>query len=82
MPDPSVALRRWIRLLRPQGFLAPVEGRWSNNAGLAADQAVALVMSTGRSADITVMSDPVCWGRPIDDGRYILVSAARSGRLS
>ena len=34
MPDPALALSRWTRLLKPQGILLLVEGRWSNNVGL------------------------------------------------
>ncbi|WP_224766125.1 class I SAM-dependent methyltransferase [Nocardioides campestrisoli] len=32
MPDPAVALSRWLRLLSPSGRLVLVEGRWSNGA--------------------------------------------------
>jgi hypothetical protein len=53
-----------------------VEGRWSNDVGLTADQTVELVRATGRTAELTVMSDPAYWGRPIDDERYMVVSRA------
>lgn len=80
MPDPSIALRRWIRLLKPEGVLVLVEGRWSTGVGLGADQTVALVRDAGRSADLTVMSDAAYWGRTIDDDRYMVVSAASETR--
>jgi SAM-dependent methyltransferase len=76
MPDPAVALDRWIELLKPEGVLLLVEGRWSNDVGLTADQTVALVRATGRSVDLNVMSDPVYWGRKIHDDRYLVVSPA------
>jgi ubiquinone/menaquinone biosynthesis C-methylase UbiE len=78
MPDPAVALSRWIELLTPAGVLLLVEGRWSNSVGLTADQTVALVRATGRSAELTVMSDPVYWGRQTHDNRYLVVSRAPS----
>ncbi len=79
MPDPAVALARWLRLLVPDGMLLLVEGRWSNAAGLSAEETVALVESTGRSAALTRLTDPVFWGRPVDDDRYVVTSAAGSG---
>jgi SAM-dependent methyltransferase len=78
MADPAAALDRWIRLLKPQGILVLIEGRWSNNAGLPSDQTLELVAATGRPADLTTMSDPVYWGRAVDDERYMVVSAAPS----
>lgn len=77
MPDPAVALSRWIGLLKPHGVLVLVEGRWSNDVGLTADQTVALVKATGRSAHLTRMSDPVYWGRQTYDDRYMVVSPAQ-----
>jgi ubiquinone/menaquinone biosynthesis C-methylase UbiE len=79
MPEPAVALSRWIELLKPPGILLLVEGRWSNSVGLTADQTVALVRATGRSAELTVMSDAVYWGRDTHDDRYLVVSPAPSG---
>ena len=48
MPDPGVALRRWLRLMTPTGRLVLIEGQWSNGAGLSAEQTVELVEETGR----------------------------------
>ena len=76
MPDPAEALRRWIRLLTPAGRLVLVEGRWSNGAGLAAEQTVRLVEGTGRAAALERLTDPAYWGRPIDDDRYLVTSPA------
>jgi ubiquinone/menaquinone biosynthesis C-methylase UbiE len=77
MPDPAVALSRWTKLLRPEGVLVLVEGRWSNDIGLTADETIVLVRATGRTAQLTVLDDPVYWGRPIDDERFLVVSPAR-----
>jgi ubiquinone/menaquinone biosynthesis C-methylase UbiE len=74
MPDPAVALARWLRLLTPAGRLLLVEGRWSNGAGLSAEQTVRLVEDTGRTATLTRLDDPAYWGRQITDDRYLVES--------
>ncbi|MCW2792518.1 MAG: SAM-dependent methyltransferase [Nocardioides sp.] len=74
MPDPAAAVRTWIELLAPGGRLVLVEGRWFNGAGLAAAETVALVSSTGRPAEATLLPEADYWGREIDDERYVVVS--------
>jgi SAM-dependent methyltransferase len=76
MPDPAVALARWLRLLTPTGRLLLVEGHWSNGAGLSADRTLRLVEETGRSASVTRLDDPGYWGRDISDDRYLVTSPA------
>jgi ubiquinone/menaquinone biosynthesis C-methylase UbiE len=78
MPDPAVALKRWLRLLVPEGALLLVEGRWSDDAGLSAEETVALVESNGRGAALTRLTDPEYWGRRVDDERYVVSSSAGS----
>ena len=73
MPDPAATLGRWIDLLVPGGRLVLVEGRWFNGAGLSAAETVALVEGAGRRAELTLLPEPVYWGREIDDERYIVV---------
>jgi SAM-dependent methyltransferase len=76
MPDPAVALSRWVRLLTEAGRLLLVEGRWSNGAGLSAEQTVGLVEDTGRAASLTRLTDDAYWGRAITDDRYLVTSIA------
>jgi ubiquinone/menaquinone biosynthesis C-methylase UbiE len=76
MPDPAVALTRWLRLLTPSGRLLLVEGHWSNGVGLAAEQTRRLVRGAGRSATLTPLTDPAYWGRSITDDRYLVASPA------
>jgi SAM-dependent methyltransferase len=73
MPDPAAALRTWIDLLAPGGRLLLVEGRWFNDAGLAATDTLALVGATGRTAEVTPLPEAKYWGREIDDERYVVV---------
>lgn len=82
MPDPALALSRSLRLLSPSGRLVLVEGRWSNGAGLSAEQVVRLVENTGRSASLTRLTDPAYWGRSISDDRYVVSSLVRPSGLA
>lgn len=74
MPDPGVALARWLRLLKATGRIVLVEGHWSTGGGLSAEQTVDLLERAGRTASLTRLSDPVYWGRTITDDRYLVSS--------
>jgi ubiquinone/menaquinone biosynthesis C-methylase UbiE len=74
LPDPAAALEAWVRLLRPDGRLVLVEGRWSTGSGLTAAEAETLVRSVRREATVTRLTGPALWGREIDDERYLLLS--------
>jgi SAM-dependent methyltransferase len=74
LPDPDAALRRWLELLRPDGRLVLIEGRWSTGAGLTAEETRALVLRHRAEARVERLDDPALWGRAITDERYLLVS--------
>jgi SAM-dependent methyltransferase len=74
LPDPAAALARWVELLRPEGRLVLVEGRWSTGAGLAAAETVALVDATGLGSALTPLGDAAYWGRRTEDERYVVVA--------
>ncbi len=74
MPDPAEALTRWLRLLTPTGRLLLVEGHWSNDSGMPAEQTVRLVEEAGRCASLTRLTEPAYWGRDISDDRYLVAS--------
>jgi SAM-dependent methyltransferase len=74
MPDTGRALAAWLRLLLPGGALVLVEGRWSSGAGLTAAEAGRAVLGYRSDAVITALDDPVLWGGPVSDERYLLVS--------
>lgn len=74
LPDPAAALARWTALLRPQGTLVLVEGRWSTGAGLSAAETEALVRTVRSHVEVRRLPDPALWGREIEDERYLLVS--------
>jgi SAM-dependent methyltransferase len=74
MPEPSLALRRWVDLLAPGGRLVLVEGSWSTGAGLTAAETVGLVAATGREPRLTMLDDPTLWGGPTTDERYLVTS--------
>ena len=76
LPDPAAAVDRWIRLLRPDGRLVLIEGRWSTGAGLAADDVVSMLRGAGRVPIVERLADPSYWGGPITDDRYLVVGSA------
>jgi ubiquinone/menaquinone biosynthesis C-methylase UbiE len=77
LPDPELGLDRWLSLLRPDGRLALIEGRWSTGAGLTAERTVSLLADSGRTTTVTELTDPALWGRPGDDERYLVLSDPR-----
>lgn len=76
MPDPSAALERWVGLLRPGGRLLLVEGRWHTGAGLPARRTEALVREHRAEVSLRRLPEPVYWGGPIEDERYLVLSPA------
>ena len=74
LPDPSAALKKWIALLKPDGRLLLIEGRWGTGAGLTADHCELLVREHRESAVVRHLREAVYWGREIDDERYLLIS--------
>ncbi len=73
LPDPAAALERWVRLLHDTGRLVLVEGFWHTGSGLTATQAEALLRGAGREPTTYPMADPVYWGGPISDERYLVL---------
>ncbi|MEJ2858735.1 MULTISPECIES: methyltransferase domain-containing protein [unclassified Saccharothrix] len=74
LPDPAVALARWVRLLKPGGRLVLVEGRWHTGAGLTAAETQALVRQHRADVEVRRLDDPLLWGGPITDERYLVVA--------
>lgn len=74
LPDPNVALARWVSLLAPRGRLVLVEGRWSTGAGLTSAELVAAVEPHATVLDVRPLPDPALWGGPISDERYAVVA--------
>lgn len=74
MPDPAAALGRWVRLLKPDGRLLLIEGDWVTGAGLSAAECSRLVRLYRDHLDLCRLDDPVYWGGPITDERYLITS--------
>jgi hypothetical protein len=76
MPDPAAAVAAWVRLLKPQGTVVLVEGRWGNGAGLRAVDAQRIVRTARSEVSVRHLPESVYWGKVIEDERYLLVSRA------
>ncbi len=76
LPDPGLALDRWLRLLTPGGRLVLIDGRWSTGAGLPAEEALELLSARECETTPTSLDDPRLWGAPVVDERYLIVAHA------
>ena len=74
LPDPGRALARWRDLLRPDGRLVLVEGRWHTGGGLSAARCEELVGEHFVDVQVEHLPDPVLWGGPLRDERYLLTA--------
>jgi len=74
MPDPDAALERWTQLLKPNGALMLVEGRWHTGTGYTAAQAEQAVRRHRAEVTVVPLGNPLLWGGPITDERYLLLS--------
>jgi 2-polyprenyl-3-methyl-5-hydroxy-6-metoxy-1,4-benzoquinol methylase len=74
LPDPSSALANWVALLKPQGRLVLIEGRWMTGAGLSAADCIALLRQHRQEARLQILDDRDLWGKAIADERYLLLS--------
>lgn len=77
LPDQPAVLDRWRRLLCEGGQLVLVEGSWSTGVGLAVADALDLVAPLGDDVTLTMLHDPVLWGKDTGDERYLLVVRPR-----
>ena len=82
LPDPVATLRRWVRLLRPGGWLVLIEGRWAAgdsttpwSGGVPADVLTAAVTPLAARVRVELLADSRLWGKEIDDERYVLLAS-------
>ena len=78
LPAPAEVLRRWAALLKPGGRLLLIEGHWHTGSGLPAAAITAMpppaLVLAGRQ---DLSPNPIHWGKPVSDERYLLVAAKR-----
>lgn len=74
MSDPSTAVRRWCELLRPEGRLLLIEGRWFTGSGITAADCEGLIREHRSDVQIVRLDDQALWGQRTDDERYLAVS--------
>ncbi len=74
-PDPGLILQRWSELLKPGGRMLLIEGYWSTEAGLRAEDVVSALPSSLAVLVVKNLSDnPEYWGKQVGDERYLLVA--------
>ncbi len=78
MPDIPGTLSRWRDLVRPGGQLFLIEGVWDSGAGLRPEDIVAaLPADLIPSSPQNLSANPLLWGKPVSDNRYILTAIRR-----
>jgi SAM-dependent methyltransferase len=82
LPDPAAALARWVRLLRPGGRLLLVEGCWWTGGGLTAADTERLVRPYAADVQTVRLTDPLLWGGPVQDERYLCVARTPVGQAT
>ena len=81
LPNPDEALRRWAALLKRDGRLIAIEGRWGSAGIAATDLITRLTPLFDHIEHHPLASDPDLWERTVDDERYALI-ATRPTRSS
>ena len=83
LPRPAAALRRWFSVLRPGGHLVLIEGRWGEPVGsrpmpwwggVPSGVLTAAVAPLAARVHVEHLSDPLLWGKHIDDERYVVLA--------
>lgn len=74
LPDPSLALDRWLWLMNSQGVLALIEGLWATGGGMSARDLGAIVEPKVSSMVLRHLDDRSYWGRTITDERYLITA--------
>ncbi|WP_169948908.1 class I SAM-dependent methyltransferase [Microbispora sp. H11081] len=90
LPTPERALRTWLRLLRPDGRLILIEGNWRASGdgppyvpgagslpwlgGVSAGPLEEVLRPYAASVRAEPLTDPVLWGKPVHDERYVVIA--------
>lgn len=81
LPEPAQVLARWRALLQPSGRLLLIEGFWHTGGGLHAEDVLATLPTDLSPATLVdLAAQPMLWGGPVVDERYLIV--ADRGRVS
>jgi SAM-dependent methyltransferase len=90
LPAPEEAPSHWSSLLRPDGRLALVEGRWQTSTcsgtyttgspelpwlgGVTATRLSKALEPLANVVYTERLTDPMLWGRPIQDERHVVIA--------
>ena len=74
LPDTGAALRRWAALLKPDGRLIAIEGRWGSGGITATDLIAGLTPLFDQIEHHPLSSETDLWGTTVDDERYAVIA--------
>lgn len=72
--DLEKTLENWHALLVDEGYFVFVEGFWSTGSGITASVLKEAVEKEIGVSQVFLLPDPLYWGKPIDDERYLIIS--------
>lgn len=75
IPNPPQVFARWVDLLGPRGTVVLIEGHWSTGAGVTAAECERIVRTVRNDVRVRPLSEPIYWGKAIEDERYMIVSS-------
>ena len=79
LPAPAHVLARWSDRLQPGGRLLLIEGCWHTGGGLHVEAVVAALPAGLTAVTVIELSaQPLLWGGPVTDERYLVVASASS----
>lgn len=79
LPDQKAALANWADLLKPQSLLILIEGLFASGNGMSEAEILACLPDKLEHVETRDLgADPLLWGKPLDDQRYLFV-ARRKG---
>jgi len=80
LPEPAGVVRRWAKLLAPEGQLILIEGYWHTGGGLHTEEVIAALPPSLMDVTVHDLSDqPSLWGGAVSDERYAVVATLRGG---
>jgi SAM-dependent methyltransferase len=75
LPEPAVALQRWVDHLSPGGRLVLIEGFWHTGSGMHAWEVVELLPASLVNVELKPLSDQsTLWGGKVTDERFAVLA--------
>ena len=82
LSKPDEAIRRWADLLKPDGRLVAVEGRWGSGGIRSTDLITRFTPLFDHTEHHPLSDDPELWGKTVADERYVVIATGPNGEVA